>query len=302
MRIVTVASLIALTAIPALLGGCAIAPKALTVEATDYETVRANSKNLVASYYLQGSRLDIEFQPADAKKAATFTVASAAAEDTTHRLLLVSQRDLLSRTNLSVTKRPDSDMLSSVGSELVDNRTALITNVGTVLKTVIPLAALVNGDKPPEPLRVSWSSLDAHPGFNAVAGATEPRGGKKDGQIWRYGSTDLTVEVGPTPVTAERYSNALFAGQKTGLFAATCRSIIVRYTSQGVDYSYRGKIADPSQVEFVPLPAKGKIEFHDHCGVSVTSEKDSVATPDAIAATAATTAVAVLDSYKKANP
>jgi hypothetical protein len=310
MRTVTVASLFALATIPGALAGCEVSPKARTVEvwrssagSGGQQPLSANEKKAVAAFYLQASRLDIDVHQTEDKKDYVLTVANTPVESTDHRLLLVSDDDLFSRTNLNVAKRPNTDLIASIGTDLVDNRIGLINNVASVAKVLIPF---VGAGSPTfkvfdpievfDPIKAKWSLKDA-PDFIQTGGQN----------VWTYRSTGLVVTVGPAALTARPYSTGLFAQTRSGVFMAACRPVTVSFAvdeKAGVskkEYVWRGKIADPEKLEFVALPRKGKIEFHSECGASVTAERDPSATPDAIAAAAAAAAASVIESSRKAK-
>lgn len=278
--------------------GCTVNPKATMLEASSHQTVLAHRANVVGTFYMQASRLDIAFKnAAEAGKPPKWglTVASEPVEAVDRRFLLLQSSDLMSRTTLVVAKRPNTDLIASIGSEVTDNRIALIQNVAAIAKVAIGFA--VSGAAPlNKPFSTRWSLTD--PG-DFVAATSSQEGW----MAWKHSTMPtLTIRVGRAPTTATSYSAGLLKPRMNGVYHSACRPVIVAYKApDGEEFEWIGKIADPNSVEFSALPRKGKVEFHSQCGVSITNEKDPSSTPDAIAAAAAAQAAAVIEAYKKAQ-
>lgn len=280
------------------LAGCTVNPKATIVQVNNGEQVLQRQQDSVATFYMQASRLDITFKnTADEGKAAkwAFTVANTPIEATGRRFMLLQHSNLLSRTTLVVAKRPNTDLISSVGSEVADNRIALIQNIASVAKVVVGLAVSTNV----APLQAFTTRFElTQPGdFQTATSATS------GWLAWKHKDHDtLTIQIGEAPVTALAYNPTLLRAKMGGLFSSACRPVIVSYTAPNrAAYEWRGKIADPESVEFAALPRKGKVEYHDQCGTSITNEKDPTATPDAVIAAAVAQAAAIKEAYDKAD-
>lgn len=310
------------------LSACAVNPKSVVVEASSPEDVTTNSNGMVAAYYLPKTHLDISFKepvvpataPAQAVEkgdsagvptskrpgakagAATTTaqwvleVKNSQIEDTAHRYLLIQKSDMLSRTTLNLAKTDNTDLPKEIGSEVTDNRATLITNIASVAK--IGIGLLVSSDRAGtlQEVTATWPGpvgtfdLSSSNGTETYTHKTVP---------------SLTVVVSPPPVTAYPYARAraLFARTANGFFYSACRPVTVAYDPGGgaERYVWKGKIADPTQQEFIPYPRKGKIAFHSQCGSSITTEKDPTVTTDALISTAAAQAAAVVEAYEKAR-
>jgi hypothetical protein len=275
--------------------GCTVNPQATQMEVTSGDEVMRHA-NAVAAFYMQGSRLDLAFKDsADPGKPAKWvlTVADTPTEDTRRRFLLLQDSNAWSRTNLVAGKRANTDLISSVGSEVTDNRIALLQNIAAIAKIGIAVAGFQATVKP---FTASFELRD--PGSFQKAAATKP-----EWQDWSDPKIPkLVISVGPPPVTAMPYRPALLQPKLNGLFAAACRPVIINYSApDGSQYIWRGKIADSDSVEFTAMPRKGKIEYQDQCGTSVTADKDPTATNDAVIAAAITQAQAVKDALDKQN-
>ena len=276
---------------------CTVNPKATQMEVASGNEVLQHP-NAVAAFYMQASRLDISFKnTAEEGKPAkwAFTVANSPIEDTRRRFLLLQNSDLFSRTTLVAGKRQNTDLISSIGSDVTDNRVALMQNVGSVAKIAIGLA--VSATAPPIKPFTTRFELKNPDKFQPATSTVQ------DWSAWTHPDIDnLAVQVGPAPVTSLDYQPGLLQPKMNGVFASACRPVIITYTApNGVDYEWRGKIADADKVEFTAMPRKGKIEYHDQCGSSVTSEKDPTKTTDEIVAAAVTQAAAVKEAYDKAK-
>lgn len=282
------------------LTSCAVNPRATQMEVTSGEQVLAQQNNVVAAFYMQASRLDISFkntaEPTKPDKW-VFAVTDTPVEDARHRFLLLQNSNLLARTTLVAAKRQNTDLISSIGSEVTDNRVSLIQNVGSVAK--IAIGALVSRPGTPLPANNPFTARFelTDPGKFVTTGSSKP-----GWQAWRNTDRDgLTILVGPPPVTALPYQRSLLESGMQGVFSAACRPVIVYYTAPDKsEFEWRGKLSDADSVEFTALPRKGKIEYTDQCGTSVTNEKDPTKTTDEIVAAAAAQAQALKEAYDKA--
>lgn len=283
----------------AAVSACAVNPRATQREVISGSDILAEQSNMVAAYYMQGSRLDISFRnSAEAGKPAkwAFTVANTPTEDTRHRFVLLQNSNLLGRTTLVAAKRQNTDLLSSIGSEVTDNRVALIQNLGAVAKIAIGLVVSREQPDPNSPFTARFELTDPSQFTPAPTAAAGWHG-------WRHkDQSGLTIRVGPAPVTAMPYQPALLRSGMRGVFASACRPVIVEYQApDSSKYEWRGKLADAETVEFTPLPRKGKIEYHEQCGTSVTNEKDPTKTTDEIIAAAVAQGNALKEAYDKAS-
>ncbi|MFJ2485978.1 hypothetical protein [Pseudomonas sp. NPDC087639] len=285
----------------ATLSGCSVNPTVRYVEASSVGEA-ARQPRLIDSFYRQKNELTIEFKPVDAagkKAAAPLTVTNRRLEDTTRRIMMIGADPFWSRTTINLTKVPDTDLIASASSEVVDRRAEIVTSVGSVLKVILPVAMGVTGG----PGKPKCNSLLLEPCSWALGPETTER---KD---LIEAAPGLTVNWGDVPETAvpvedPAYKEFLSKPQK-GLFYSACREVALSYViADSVNrtiYSWRGKVADPNFVEFVAFPKSGQLEFHNQCGVSVKSVKDTTVTTDVLITTAVTQAVAIKEALDKAQ-
>ncbi|MCU7247252.1 hypothetical protein [Pseudomonas koreensis] len=282
------------------LSACAVDPTVRYVEAiTPGET--ANQPKLIDSYYRQKNELIIELKVAkkgEKPPADPFIVTNQRLEDTTRRIMIISADPFWSKTKINLTKVPDTDLIATASSEVTDQRNEILTSVGSVLKILLPLAIGASSDNKYPCVALTDGSCV----WNLPANSSQAKGEQSL-------SKGLTVEWGSAPTTAIPVKDPSFKEfmnkPQHGIFYSACREVTVRYASadanNNIKYVWRGKVADPNFVDYVAFPKTGVIEFHNQCGVSVRSEKNSVVSTDTLITTAVTQAVAIKDALDKAE-
>ncbi len=234
----------------------------------------------------------------DGKSADSTTILLTAVpqEDESRTFSIAARSGVLSVTHLKVTKRENTELLESVGTEIEDKRIELIQQVGGILGTVLPfLAARATQPRAAGtlPLAIDVSSHLPRAARDAVTG----QGILDNG--WNY-----EIVIGDAPVDAintdEFMQNHRSAGSSHVLFYSACRNATVKFKSgpfAGRSLSVR--VSDPWFVQTVAMPAKGKIDFHSACGVNVTSERSDVASDAKVLNTLISQAKTLLDAKKK---
>lgn len=285
----------------ATLSACSVNPTVRYVEATAPGEA-ARQPKLIDSFYRQRNELTFELKAATAGDKPTeeaFVVTNRRLEDTTRRIMILDADPFWSRTTINLTKVQDTDLIASASSEVVDRRAEIMTNVGNVLKVVIPLIGAAAGPSPGQ----KCSNLKVQPCAWTLPSDANGAQGKETA------ATGLTVVWGAVPATAvpvqdSSYQDFLKKPQK-GMFYSACREVAITYAAKdainNTIYSWRGRIADPNFVDFVAFPGSGQIEFHNQCGVSVKSVKDPTVTTDVLVTTAVTQAVAIKEAIDKAE-
>lgn len=285
----------------AALSACTVDPTVRYVEATaPGETAR--QPKLIDSFYRQKNELTIELKVAkagDKPPAEPFVVTNRRLEDTTRRVMILGADPFWTKTTINLTKVPDTDLIATASSDVTDQRTEIITNVGNVLKVVVPLAVGAAAKPDGQPC----DALTVRPCVWALP--RDDRGNKNEIAL----SPGLTIAWGAAPKTAVPVQDPSYQdflkNPQHGIFYSACREVALTYVSTDATnrtvYSWRGKVADPNFVDFVAFPRTGHIEFHSQCGVSVKNEKDSATTADALITAAVTQAVAIKDALDKAE-
>jgi len=285
------------------LAGCAADPSVRYMEATDPAAVVSAAPQLIDSFYLQQNMVHIELHTvaAPGKPAgADLIVTDSRAEDLTHRLMILRDDNLWTRTTINLSKVENSDLIDSAGVAVEDHRMELIQTIGSAAKL---LASIAPAAGPSVEKIKSFSGCDDFPRTACDLAQPSAAGILKAAET-RYSPSGLTVRWGPVAASAVAVSDFtahLNARHVHGLYYAACRSLEVRFSyldmsAAGlplVDFRWIGKIADPRWVEYVRFPRKGGIRMHSQCGVSVTSEADPTQSTAALLGAALNQAVAV---------
>lgn len=205
--------------------------------------------------------------------------------------------NLLAATHLKVTKRENTDLLQSIGTDVEDKRVELIQQVGAFAGAVIGgmafFAAKTEPSAPVLPYAIDISTVlnTAQPGEFDSPGTV---GGK-----WSY-----TLAIGPAPRDAYAttdYVARFGTGVRSNvLFYSACRDATVTFTSgpfTGKVFPLR--ISDPNFVQTIGMPAKGSVTFHTACGVNVTGERANVASTLEVLNALMNQAKTLIESTKK---
>lgn len=284
------------------LSGCAADPSVRYVEATSPAAVADAAPKLIDSFYLQRNDVGIALHnsAADGKPPNwDLLVTDVRAEEPAHRIMILRDDNAWTRTNVSLAKIENSDLIDSAGISVEDHRAELIETVATAAKTLVPLMV---GASPGE------QENQSIPGCENIAmrACTLPQPselGISHAAATR-GDPSLRISWGAVPASA--LPTATFIAQLGtrhvhGLYYAACRGLEIRAVGEGPTngypqqaiFSWKGKIADPRWVEFVRFPRKGSIRMHSQCGVSISSEADPTQSTAALITTALTQAAAV---------
>jgi hypothetical protein len=194
------------------------------------------------------------------------------------------------------SKRENTNLLDTVGSEAIDNRNKVLTNGGTGLSAVISSGVLFKGQidvdklfpnieptetssKAAEPLKLPLA-IDTEPYLNAnpTVGASETDMAsasdgtpKKDG-----GVVDFKISFGPLPpdsIALDDYLKKSAGKTQHALFASACRTATITIMSGKLEgKKFTSVVADPNWVQTVAFPPKGSIKMHSICGVNVLND------------------------------
>jgi len=186
-------------------------------------------------------------------------------------------------TRLNATSRENPLLLDSVGVEVEDNRVAILTTLGSIATTLIPFALKSQADKPNLPTGIDVSEFLANSKTNCkeedpdlalscdVALAAAP-----GSYTWRAG-----IEIDAAPKSSIPIEEIDWPLNGDVLVYPACREMKLTVTAMqaGVPlppFSTVLYVSDPSRLETVRLPQKGKVVMKLPCGVNVTSEKAAV--------------------------
>lgn len=221
----------------------------------------------IDSFYLQRSIIKIDRvgtkKTAEGTEVDDVNATSIPAEFTDFKIGIRRADSFGVKTNLNVTKRPNTDLVSEAGVEVVDTRVDTITKIGSIVTKVVPVA--FDAQKGLEP--------SALPKLIQTQVLLKDLGrASKDGVD---ASDGVTIDFGPVPPDAKGIDKLPSNFVTTGMIYSACRQATVSFKYKGNNYKQAMKVADPNFYERVAFPVKGKILFHSECGVSVTSEKDT---------------------------
>jgi|GEM_PF-4887244 len=176
------------------------------------------------------------------------------------------------RTNINITKFPNTELPKEIGTEVVDTRIDTIGKIGSVVTTAIGVFAAGKGELDVKELPKQVRTL-------VLLGGV---GREESGEI--DAGENVAVKFGPLPVDAFEATSMAASQVGTSLVYAACRSAQVTFRLAGEKHSQTLKISDPRYLQRVSLPVKGKVSFHSECGVSVEANKDTgVALSSAVA-------------------
>jgi len=248
------------------LSGCAVAP---TVEISKINQPSDLRGDEIDTYFLQRSLLLIDksgtTKTAEGKEVDALSIASVPDEYVAFKLGLRRADSFGVKTNLNLTKVPNTDLLKEVGAEVVDTRVELIGKIGAIVTKVV--AAAFDANKGLEP--------GALPKKINVSVLMDSAKVQRDGAEGVDASGGVTIDFGAIPPDADSFENLKLPMVSKGLIYSACRQATVRFKYAGNNYAKTLKVSDPRFYQRVSFPIKGKVSFHSECGVSVTSDKDT---------------------------
>jgi hypothetical protein len=168
------------------------------------------------------------------------------------------------RSNLNISKVPNTDLVDEVGSEVADTRVELINTAGGI---VAKLASFVDEGKSAacKPLLVTLNMQELMDKHGVGAGA----------QTGVAAGDGVDVDFGPLPVDAKPVTAFPDGQTQHGFFYAACRTATVRFKHCQRKIDRVVKVSDARYFQRVGLPEKGKVIMHPQCGASVISDKDT---------------------------
>jgi len=247
------------------LSGCA------TIPSVEYAIVTKpeDMKDMSDAFYLRRSM--IEISGADVKGndrdgndviTTSVTIKAVPKEDMTRRIAIGGRRDFTSSTKVNIIKLDNTDLVKSIGVETTDTTKSNIEQIGGVITKVISLAAMFGAAADDPCITESGGRISITPDFTAAP------------QIVNAGRSQcIAIEYGPVPKDAIDF-NKLPIGQKTRYYYyAACRDATVKVLQKSsIVLTETVKVSDPTHLQYVQFPVKGKIDHHTVCGTSVTTE------------------------------
>jgi hypothetical protein len=196
------------------------------------------------------------------------------------------------KTNINLTKFPNTELIKEAGVEVIDTRVQLIGEIGSIVTKILPIFFFAPGELNINTLPMNINTLVL----------------LKTGNVERVASTEIDagngvkVKFGPLPVDAVETSSLPKSQIGASIIYSACRAATVSFDFSGERYSQTVKISDPRYLQRVSLPIKGKVSFHTECGVSVEANKDTgVSSNMAVADALVTQAKAIKDAIDAAK-
>ena len=214
---------------------------------------------------------------------------SVPAESDTNIYTITPQDNLFFKTHLKVTYFDNTRLISSIGSELEDNRIKIIQAIGAGLGAVVSIArvavlpAVQDIEIPKLPVVIDvddyikkacgsgnlCNSLDLPNNettwcYKIDFGGTSTDAVKADEFFKKYSEkkTDVMIYSACRDAT-------LWVSKKIG---GSCAITGKKFESTN-DFVAKLKVADPTYLQTTKFPEKGKVDMHSSCGANVSSEK-----------------------------
>ncbi len=279
---------------------CAIIPLACTVTPTvEYNKITKPSDmkgDEIDTFYLQSSiiKIDKSVNKPDAGGAAseTLSITSIPTEYNVFKVGIRRADTIGVRTNLNITKFSNTALVKEAGVDVVDNRVALINQLGTIATKIVPLVAgapgVLSSDALPKKILVDVVLNSAKIGPEEREGVDAADG--------------VLIDFGPIPPDASPTDDLNRPMVLSGIIYSACRDATVKFKyGPNMRYEQTVKISDPRYYQRVGFPVKGKVSFHDQCGVSVAADTEKVSTAPEIIDALVTQGKAIKDAIEAAK-
>lgn len=236
----------------------------------------------LAKFNLAKSVLFVSY--ADEGEGGGIKMVSIPAETDSARYMIRPTRSMGVETRLNVVKIDNTDIISSVGTEVEDNRQKIIQATGAVA------VGLIGVMEKPAPGAILPLTVETEPFLNTTKSKeadAEPRQGSiqnANGEV-----LDFIIEFGALPVDAiarDVFERKINDERQNVIFYSACRTAKITFLGEPVNHKqFTVTVADPNFVQTARFPEKGKIEMHSACGSNTTTAESSVSsTVDVIGA------------------
>lgn len=266
-----------------MISGCSVAPTVRYTTINNSDEITGQEEDF---FYLQSSIISIAPTKDPASKSITdFSIQSTPTESTEKRLSIIRDDPFYAKTTLNITKRPNTDLVSEMGASVKDYRVSIINTAGSIITKVASYSAQ----------DINTTNLPIQIDMSKLMSDTD-----RDKKILQPGN-GVTIVLGAVPTEAKPLSELPSGKVKYAIFSA-CRQATVLFTNNGTAYQKNLKISDPRYYQFVAFPIKGKVSFHNECGVSTTNEENTgVSTSSEIVNALATQGTAIKDAIDAAK-
>jgi len=239
------------------------------------------------SFYLAQSKIVIDYD----EKNKELTIKSIPTESTKHKYGIHAVTNWGSSTSVTLSKKDNTDLISSADVGVTDTRTKTIGELGGIVVKIIAAAVGFTQDKCTSPGQYPLT-------LNPIVNFEEPSLAYKDSTgCFKVTLKPAATDAIPTKVFTEQIRNEKKDSEY--FFYSSCRDAQIIYKDGDHAVSTTVRIADPSQVQRIKFPQKGSISMHSECGVSIKMENaasdNTLSVIDALAAQTK----AIQDALKK---
>ncbi|QIL80140.1 hypothetical protein G7047_09655 [Diaphorobacter sp. HDW4A] len=178
-----------------------------------------------------------------------FSVTASVSEAPNFRVGFLEANDFQRTTKLSVTKRENTELVASIGTETTDNLKASITKVGGLITAAVTVLAASGEVK-----------CASHEFLISTAEPTK--------EI----APCIAYKLEEVPKDAIKFNDIPWGKPVSNFYYSACRNLTVTISTSDAQQSFKLKVPDPNYVQSVRLPFKGSIKKHSICGVSTVTD------------------------------
>ncbi|MGY2274056.1 MULTISPECIES: hypothetical protein [Pseudomonas] len=277
--------------------------------AISYHTIERPDPEGLTKFELQSSALRLDTAQTDPaaavggkQKAATaiatgdIVLTSVPTASSSHRYAIeATDHWWWKTTHLGVTKRPDTDLIQQLTVDTEDNRVKLIESAGAIGVTVVGMLFTEGGIK---------NSIPDAQALESELAATKGRADNKIPLSFAGGTIKgfLAVEKVPNDaIETQTFIDNYFSKGSDVLIYSACRKGTVELMVAGELKTWSVVVADPSYVQTIKIPEKGKLSSHAGCGVDSSSDPSSVASGAEVVNKLVAQTKAIIDAKEKAG-
>jgi len=213
------------------------------------------------------------------------------------------------KTTLQWTKIANTELLATVGTEVIDNRVKIINSIGETAANGISLGASLGL------LSYKFSNIVKIPLTEEPLPDTEPYPVAFDLENKNL-DEDLVFPSGKSPLILKAtipseapLGSVLLKSISTPLGLSQMRHVLLTSACQKVTIEiksgkFKGKVleakfADPRYVQTIPLPQKGTVSLHSSCGANVVASTTADSLDVEVVAAAVAQAKSLAETWKK---
>lgn len=291
------------------------------VPSVQYEKVVSGPPDLQGLVKFNLPKTILMFDYADPTTKESVVLKAVPAESEANLFQIRPSDPWLRKSTFKWTKRDNTNLLESVGSDVDDERVKTIETVGSTLAALIPLtSSLLLKQKfpdpfaqepqpeatPPQGLKLPLA-IDTEPFLSSYAVPGKPiSDATSDGtDATKGGRVGFNISFGELSADAielKKYFDLTQGRNQNALFTSACRTMTITFTTGPLkDKKYTAMIADPHYIQTVAYPAKGVIKMHTVCGADVLSDSATASTSAEVVNAVIAQAKSLSETWKTAK-